>query len=431
MKTPLLALALASALCACGGGGSNEQTVSNPLVAAATASAQFGYYRDDSRANPVSSIFTRDIDGDGVEEVFFVAFETQPNTPEQYSKTSVHIFGWRNSQFANITAQWLPNQTHLVEGVGDVCFGDFNGDGKLDVFLSAYTDMALTTNPYVLINQGTQFQRISMTPQAYMHSVACGDIDGDGYADVVAAGWGNAPSYMGSPQGLQEYTGWVGGSSGIALAQILGHGNLQVVVTDAGSDKINDTELYTVNVDHAAKSVSYEFYSKLPTNRIGESQHDVRVRILDFDNDGLLDVITIGYRYDAPLNTAHRSEISFFKHLGNGKFADVTDSLRVGFDRTRMVGYFPQIKDIDDNGTVDVFVSHPVWESHSGITLLLNKQGKFYDSYQPQLREAVKSSAQAAVAIGPNRQRYLVIEQAWTQDGQTRISVHPLKFANP
>jgi len=430
MITRLLALTLLGSVCACGGGGAADSSSASPLVAAATATAQFQYYQDDSRANPVSYIFTRDIDGDGVEEVFFVAFETQPNTPDKYSKTSVQIFGWRNAQFTNITAQWLPNQTHLVEGVGDVCFGDFNGDGRTDVFLSAYTDMPLTAYPYVLLNQGTQFQRIALSAQAYMHSVSCGDIDGDGYDDVVSAGWGNAPTYVGSATGLIEYAGWVGGSSGIALGQFLGYGNLQVAVSDVGTASTNDTALYTISLDHNLRQVQYALHGTLPPVRIDASQHDVRVRVLDFDNDGRLDVVVFGYRFDAPIDTKHRGEISFFKNLGSGQFTDVTDTVRMGFDRTRMVGYFPQIKDVDGDGKTDIFVSQPVWGAHSGITLLLNKQNQFRDSYQQSLRDTVRASAQAAVVIGPNRIRYLIVEQPWMHDGQTRIALHRLQFEN-
>lgn len=424
---------LAVALTACGSGGADYAAppiAANSLVHSASAAVQFQYYRDGSRSNPVSFIFTQDINGDGVEEVFFVAFETQPNSHAQYSNTSVQIFGWQNGIFTNITAQWLPNQTHLVEGVGDLCFGDFNGDGRVDVFLSAYTDMSLSVHPYVLINNGHSFDRVTMTPQSWMHSVACGDIDGDGFDDVVAAGWANPPTYIGSMQGLKEYAGWVGGSSGIVLGQFLGQGNLQAVVSDIGVLKANDTELYTIAVDHARQQVNFEFHSKLPTSRIGASQHDVRLRVMDFDRDGRMDVVVFGYRYDATPTTTHRGEISFFKNLGGGQFSDVTDKTRSGFDQARMIGYTPQIKDINGDGTLDIFVSQPVWESHSGITLLLNQQDKFVDSYQTELRNAVRFSSQAAVAVGPSQKRYLVVEHEWQQDGQTRITVHEMKFAN-
>ena len=434
IKTVISAV-MAVALTACGGSGGNDIgfSTTNGLVGSPIAAAQFQYYREVNRAHPVSFIFTRDINGDGVEEVFFVAFETQPNDSAQYSNTAVQIFGWQNGQFVNLTSQWLPDQTHLVEGVGDLCFGDFNGDGRVDVFLSAYTDMSLSVHPYILINNGHSFHRVAMPTQAWMHSVACGDIDGDGFDDVVTAGWSDLPTYIGSPQGLVAYQGCVCGSSGVTLGQFLGFGNLQVVVTDRNHSP-NDTELLSIEVDHTRKLVHYKLHSVLPPARLDlalntpGAQHDIRVRNIDFDEDGRLDVVTFGYRYNAPVNTAHRGEISFFKNMGQGQFQDVTDSVRPDWDKSRMVGYFPQIKDVNGDGTLDIFVSQPVWESHSGITLLLNQQGKFRDSYQADLRSSVISSAQAAIAIGPGKQPYLVVEQPWSHDGQTRITVHNLKF---
>ena len=55
----------------------------------------FSYYRDASRSNAVSYLYAHDLNSDGVDEVMFVAFETQPITPAQYSNNSVHIFGWQ------------------------------------------------------------------------------------------------------------------------------------------------------------------------------------------------------------------------------------------------------------------------------------------------------------------------------------------------
>ncbi|NBY63008.1 MAG: VCBS repeat-containing protein [Betaproteobacteria bacterium] len=141
-----LALLLTNALIACGGGGggsgastSGANTSSNIIQATTflgtkTSAGSFTYYRDGSISNPVSYIYAKDINNDGVDEVFFVAFETQPNTQANYSNTSIHIFGWENNVFKEITSTWLPGTSNQVEGVGDLVFGDFNGDGKIDCF---------------------------------------------------------------------------------------------------------------------------------------------------------------------------------------------------------------------------------------------------------------------------------------------------------
>jgi len=164
----------------------------------------FAYYRDGSRSNAVSYLYARDLDGDGSDEVMFVAFETQPNTPAQYSNTSVHIFGWQAGTFKEVTQQWLPGDSNQVEGVGDVAFGDFNGDGREDVFLSAYTDMEHPVNAYVLYNTGIGFNKVSLGQQTWQHSVRSYDINQDGYDDVIPVGYADMPRYMGSAGGVGE-----------------------------------------------------------------------------------------------------------------------------------------------------------------------------------------------------------------------------------
>ena len=134
-------------------------------------------------------MYARDINNDGVDEVFFVAFAVQRNTLATYGSTSVHIFGWENNVFKEITSTWLPGISNQVEGVGDLVFGDFDGDGKIDVFLSAYTDMNFDVNAYALVNTGSSFTKVSLGPGRWQHGVASTDVNRDGFDVVIVAGY--------------------------------------------------------------------------------------------------------------------------------------------------------------------------------------------------------------------------------------------------
>lgn len=401
----------------------------------------FKYYRDGSKSNPVSYIYPKDIDGDGIDEVFFVSFETQPNKPESYSNTSIHILGWVDGIFKEITTTWLPEKTNEVEGVGDLCFGDFNGDGKLDVFLSGYTDMDHAVHPYALMNKGKYFEKVQYKKQTWMHAITCKDINGDGMDDVLVTGYSSFPQYIGSTLGLLEYDGMVGGS-GITAGDFLNNGAIQVIVLDAdANDPKKDTQLLSLKLDADKRTVSYNVISYLPGPRLDtlypdanskNSSHDIRAVAIDFDSDGKLDVITSGYRFGAgDKGVEHRSEIQFLKNKGNGVFEDVTDLIRIDYDMKGSLGYVPVVRDLNGDGKIDFFTSAPDWFStgYNSTTLFIqSNDGRFVDSKRKELNAYIGTGGQATVARGPGGINYLIKELAWKADELTRVTASKIKF---
>lgn len=404
------------------------------------------FYVNENGGVPVSYIYARDINSDGTEEVFFVGFETQPNTPENYTNTSIHIFGWVDGQFQEVTSQLLPNGANEVEGVGDVSFGDFNGDGLTDVFLSGYTDMEHPVHAYVLMNQGGQFNRISLGPETWMHALSVGDINADGYDDVIVAGYSNFHQYLGSPNGLVKYQGMVG-SSGVALGDFSGNGTLNAIFSDAGRG-LNDTFLFGLDIHEQSKNISFNQISQLPGPRLEAlnspedylshngysliSSHDIRLRTVDFNVDGLDDVILFSYRFNASDNKdEHRSEIQFLANLGKGQFDDVTEEYRIHYDVTGYVGYYPQISDFNLDGRQDIFTSAPdYFDRHNSSTLLMqNMMGKFVDTQRELFQDNIEPGGQAIIVTGPNQQKYLISQGAWDRNTfQGKVYIQELLF---
>ena len=373
------------------------------LLGQKTLAGNFSYYRDGSQSNPVSYMYAHDIDSDGVDEVLLVSFETQPNTPAQYSNTSVHLFGWRQGQFQEITSQWLPGSSNQVEGVGDATFGDFNGDGRDDVFLSAYTDMEHPVNAYVLYNNGNSFTKVSLGLQTWQHSIRSYDVNQDGYDDVIPTGYADMPRYLGSATGLVKYSGFTGGS-GLAIGDFMNNGTASIIFVDAGVG-LNDTYLYALDFS-VPGVVSSRLISQLPGPRLESvvptaSSHDIRAVPIDFNDDGFLDVIVISYGSGLDSTATHRSEIQFLKNKGNGVFQDVTDSTRIGFDVAGGVGYTPQLLNANQDGLLDLFLSMPDWLPHYNSTSLLLQQQDhtFVDSARAVLTTAVESGGGQGVGI--------------------------------
>ncbi len=390
----------------------------------------------------MSYMYAKDLDGDGVQEVLFVALETTPNTPATYSNTSVHIFGWKNSTFQNLTSQWLPNNSNLVEGVGDVAFGDFNGDGKVDIFLSAYTDIDHPVNAYQLINRGGTLEKVSLGLATWMHAVASADINRDGYDDVISAGYSGTRQFIGSATGLKSSQGMVG-SSGVALGDFLGNGTVTGIFVDAGVGP-QDTVLYRFDVNQQSQAVDFQNIGTLPSPRLvvlgletsTSKSHDIRARPMDFNSDGLLDVVVFSYlaNYTKLLSqNEHKSEIQFLINRGGGKFEDVTDQYRVGYDTAGYVGYFPQVSDFNLDGRLDIFTSQPDWmTSYNSTTLLLQQQNSTYvDTDRALIRSNITNNkfSQEIIVSGPNQVQYLVSEGVWNwADPTTKIYIQTVSF---
>lgn len=119
----------------------------------------FTYSGERNFSVAVRYLYSADLNADGLDELIFAGFETQFNTPANYTNTKLAIYGWQGGHFINLTNQWLPNGMSAFEGVGDIGFGDFNGDGLVDLYLSAYTDMDHPVNAYELINQGNSLKK--------------------------------------------------------------------------------------------------------------------------------------------------------------------------------------------------------------------------------------------------------------------------------
>jgi len=446
-----LACTLILVACGAGGGGaSTSGTANNAIPTTVQAvvtfldtkilAGTFAYYRDGSTNTPVSYMYARDINKDGVDEVFFVAFESQPNTQANYSNTSIHIFGWENNVFKEITSTWLPGTSNQVEGVGDLVFGDFNGDGKIDVFLSAYTDMDFDTNAYALMNTGSSFTKVSLGLARWQHAVASADINRDGFDDVIVAGYsGNSPQYMGSTTGLVNYSGMIG-SSGVAVGDFLGTGTAQAVFVDAGSG-LADSFIYTMTINNVARQITFTKTVTLPAPRLLATEdstnrsHDIRTRAVDFDSDGRLDIVIFSYKANytrSLLETEYKSEIQFLRNTGNGVFVDVTDTIRSGYDTTGYLGYYPEFRDFNSDGRLDLFLSQPDYFSsraHKSTTLLIQQaNGTYKDTGKSDLSNAIGYGGQGLLTKGPAGKTYLVTEAPWARTSFSTVYIQPVNF---
>lgn len=435
LKASFAGLVVSTALFGCGGGGSGGSQASADILTAIgtisspTAVVPFSYSDQPGFTLAVRYLYPVDVDGDGVDELIAAGFETQPNTPAAYKRTKISIFGWEAGQFKDLSSRYLPNGANLVEGVGDIGVGDFNGDGKVDVFLSAYSDMEFNVNVYALYNRGGFFEkRLIENIVGWQHGVAVADVNGDGFADVIAAGYGTSSKvYLGSAAGLVPniLPAFAASGSGVAIGDFLSDGTQSAFFVDRGWDP--DFTLMRFVLDANRKVSDLEVIARPPQSLLGEKGHDVRAKAFDFDRDGRLDVVVFtreswnGSRW--PLN----SRVQFLRNMGQGVFEDVTPTALQGYDINSNVAYAPVFVDINKDGFLDIFLSDSQWSGGNNSTaILLNKgDGRFTEVARRELSSlADPSGGLGTVLRGPGNKIFFAFD-AQTRGGLASIRIYP------
>jgi Ca2+-binding RTX toxin-like protein len=386
-----------------------------------------------------SMAYAKDLNGDGIDEVIFSGWETQPNTPSKYSNTQITIFGWRNGIFQNLTNQFLPNRINQVEGVGSIAFGDYNGDGRLDMFWSAYSDMDHDVKPYVLLNNGNSFTRQELAKTRWQHDSTAYDINKDGFSDLVVVGYGPGPAiYLGSSSGLvkQEITDSIGGS-GVVVDDFLGDGSSSIIIIDHGHTR--DFGLYKF-ADISNGQVKLEYVSTLPrarfdqplynlpfygpTNDPAGRSHDIRAVSLDFNDDGKKDVVVISRPSWNGESWQQYSEVQFLKN--------VTDSVLKNYDTKSSASYAPDVRDFNGDGLVDIFLSEGSFDVKQNSTTILfqRSNGTFTDSARSTLSGLIRGDGgKAAIARGPDN-NYHLVSALQKHTGVTDVEITALTFTN-
>lgn len=400
----------------------------------------FNYSDSQSFHYAVRYLYSVDLDQDGLDEVIFAGFETQFNTPENYDDTKITIFGWSNGRFQDVTQSWLPGEMSQVEGVGDIAIGDFDGDGRPDLYLSAYADMNYLVNAYQLINRGSSFEKISLGLSEWEHGVITADLNQDGYDDVVVFGYLHpVPFLLGGSNGLTKSYGsnnwphtesYATNGSGGAAGDFFGDGTVSVVVVDNGTISFDDTTLSRVYINQDSIAEGFSTPIRLPPPLLGEKSHDVRAHAFDFSDDGLLDVIVFSREtWDGsqwPIN----SRIQFLQNKGEGQFIDVTSSRLMGYDTNTNASYKPIFRDFNKDGLIDIFISDSSFETQNRSTALLMQQqdGTFVETGRHVLSSRLDSfGGIAGITSGPNDTLFVVFENQ-SVGGHATVEIAPLSF---
>lgn len=374
----------------------------NPVLSKSYHVSAFYYYENPSWTATVDEALVIDLNLDGADEIIYYGFETQPNTPENYDNVNIKIYGWENGVFKDLTDIWLPNNIDLVQGVGEISAGDFNGDNQIDLFLSANADMDFYVNAYQLINEGNYFERQIIGVDKWQHGSTAFDLNKDGYDDVIAASYDGAVLYLGGPDGLSKTNFAVIPNPGSdVVSGKFSDDKSIVVVTDSTNIDGRDNHSISLQFTQDGKPIASEYLQTLSNSELWSTDngHTVRAVAIDYSKDGFDDLIL--FTQESNSRAENISEIAFYVNDGNGLFNFESERI-FGYDNNSQISYFPVFSDFNFDGLIDIFVSSGNHEipGNSTAFLIQNSNGVFVDEGREMFNNQISEGEVATVAWG-------------------------------
>jgi hypothetical protein len=266
-----------------------------------------------------------------------------------------------------ITANYSGNSTSVLLGNGDgtfaatttfstgmatnprsVALGDVNGDGRLDI-ITANRNSSTTS---VLLGTGGSAITATFLPQPSLatgsdpRSVTKGDVNGDGFLDIITANENdsNVSVLLGNGNGtFKTQATFATGSSprSVTLGDVNGDGKLDIITANYDDDNVS-VLLGNGNGTFATQAT------------FGTGDEPYSVTLGDVNGDGKLDIITANYGDD---------NVSVLLGNGNGTFANQA-TFATGTDP-----YSVTLGDVNGDGKLDIITAN---EADDTVSVLLN-----------------------------------------------------------
>jgi hypothetical protein len=293
-----------------------------------------------------------DIDNDGDLDVFFQGGGTGPTGAQQLLRNNLVEFG--TLTFTNMTST-LPAG---VSASWSAAWGDYNGDGYVDVFIGqsntatgAVGDVFRNNGPAGFSNESVA---TNLDDPDFHQNEAWIDIDNDRDLDLLIGmegpqkhqvylqGPANHFTPVGAAVGFQQDLGWKG--YGMAVGDTDDDGDFDVYISTCRSDNNVRNNFYE---NQLIETGSLNFIDIADSNGTQNMRNTYGAEFHDFDNDGKLDLFLVG---------ADQQPSKIYRNNGDNNFIEV-DTITGHALLTDVGGDLNGGKpvDYDNDGDLDLF----------------------------------------------------------------------------
>jgi len=339
-----------------------------------------------------------DIDGDGLPDLYF----TSNLGPDRLYRNKGHF------QFEDITERaGVAGPPGWKSGI---TMADVNGDGRLDIYVSAVNYLAMHGRNILYINNGDgtftdRTREYGLEHEGYSTQAAFFDYDGDGDLDMYLLNSSvhteRKPSYQPQRTPRHQRAGdrlfRNDGGHFVDVSErahiyggVEGYG-LGVVASDLNGDGCPD--LYIAN-DFQENDFLYwnncdgTFTESIARAAPHTSQFSMGVDAADFNNDGRVDLVVLDMlpdREDILKTSVNADELDVFNlklQAGyHAQYARNTLQLNRGLGRFSDIGYLagvyatdwswaPLLADLDNDGFKDLFITNGIWRRPNDLDYL-------------------------------------------------------------
>jgi hypothetical protein len=320
-----------------------------------------------------------DYDNDGWPDIFLVNGARLAQASPDTAPTS-HLYRNRgDGTFVDVTEKAGVGGHGWGQGV---CAGDYDNDGDVDLFVTYYGDQVLyRNNGDGTFTDVTRQSGLSLSSPRWNTGAAFLDFDRDGHLDLFVSAYVAFADATRYPRGSRGDCFWKGlgvmcGPHGLAGSQnMLFRGNgdgtfsdvsekagllaarpafgFTPLVLDYDNDRwpdvyvANDSAaslLFHNNHDGTFKDVGLQAGVALTAD--GRAQAGMGVSAGDYDRDGWLDIVKTNFDDDTP---------SLYRNLGRGLFDDATRAAGLAVN-TRYLGWGTGFLDVDLDSWPDILI---------------------------------------------------------------------------